>query len=343
MTRKKLLVLVLLTALVIVSVTGCGRPAAKPPEEAYPSKYITGIIAWGAGGGTDTTSRLLVPAAEKVLGTSIVMSNRTGATGSIATQFVYDQRADGYTLLFNAENPQLYQVLGLSPLSYDDFEPIILTVNGVTVIVVHKDSPYQTLEDLINDAKANPGKINMGISGVGGQPYMTSLILRQGEGITFNPVTFDGDGPLITALMGKQIDVTGLAVAAAVQYVKNGDFRALAVVSNKRNDSLPDVPALGEIRPHLQSLLRASGFFYGVHVKKGTPEPIIAKLREAFLAGYNDPQFQEYARNNGMMLMGITGEEARQFMKDWQSAMAWLVYEAGDAKESPEKFGIPKP
>ncbi|MBS3949623.1 MAG: tripartite tricarboxylate transporter substrate binding protein [Peptococcaceae bacterium] len=338
---KKMLVFVLLMLFVSASVMGCS-PAPKPAA-SYPDKYLTGIIAWGAGGGTDSTSRLLVPEAEKILGTSIVMSNRTGATGSIATQFVHDQKADGYTLLFNAENPQLYQTLGLSALSYNDFEPVILTVNGVTVIVVEKNSPYQTLDDLVNAAKANPGKINMGISGVGGQPYMTSLILRQGEGINFNAVTFDGDGPLIAALMGKHIDVTGLAVAAAVQYVKNGDFRALAVVSNKRNPALPDVPALGELRPNMQNMLKASGFFYGVFVKKGTPEPVIAKLKEAFLAGYNSPQFQEFATNNGMMKMGITGDEAKNFMKEWQSAMAWLVHDAGNSKESPEKFGIRRP
>lgn len=336
---KKTVVVVLLLAFISMLAVGCGTTAKK---EEYPTQNINGFIAWGAGGGTDSVSRLLAPAAEKVLGKSIILSNKTGATGSIATQYVNDQKADGYTLLFNAENPQLYQVLGLSNLTYNDYEPIILAVNGVTVVVVPKDSPYKTLDDLINDAKKRPGKVSMGISGVGGQPYMTSLILKKGEGIEFNKVTFDGDGPLVTALMGKQIDVTGLAVGAAVQYIKNGDFRALAVISNKRNEAIPDVPALGEIKPQYQSMLKASGFFYGVHVKKGTPEPVIKKLKEAFMEAYKDPKFQEYAKKNGMVLMGITGDEAKEFMKQWQSVMAWLIYDSGDAKTSPETLGIPK-
>lgn len=337
---KKTVVVVLLLAFISMLAAGCGTTAKK---EEYPAQNINGIIAWGAGGGTDSVSRLLAPAAEKVLGKSIILSNKTGATGSIATQYVSDQKADGYTLLFNAENPQLYPVLGLSNLTYNDFEPIILAVNGVTVVVVPKDSPYKTLDDLINDAKKRPGKVNMGISGVGGQPYMTSLILKKGEGIEFNKVTFDGDGPLITALMGKQIDVTGLAVGAAVQYIKNGDFRGLAVISNKRNEAIPEVPALGELKPQYKSMLKASGFFYGVHVKKGTPEPVIKKLKEAFMEAYKDPKFQEYAKKNGMVLMGITGDEAKEFMKQWQSVMAWLINDAGDAKKSPDALGIPKP
>ncbi|KKM09299.1 hypothetical protein SY88_19905 [Clostridiales bacterium PH28_bin88] len=322
-------------------VVGCGAQQAQ--KETYPTQNINGTIAWGAGGGTDSVSRLLAPVAEKELGKSIVLTNKTGATGSIAAQYVFDQKPDGYNLLFHAENPQLYQVLGLSQLSYDDFEPIILAVQGMTVVVVPKDSPYKTLDDLINDAKARPGKVNMGISGVGGQPYMTANILKKGEGVNFNTVTFDGDGPLITALLGKQIDATGLAIGAATQYIKNGDFRGLAVIANKRNDAIPDVPALGEMKPQYQSMLQAPGFFYGVFVKKGTPEDIIKKLRDAFQVAFKDAKFQEYAQKNGMIPLGLTGDEAKAYMKKWQSTMSWLIYDAGGAKESPEKFGIPKP
>ncbi|WP_422443932.1 Bug family tripartite tricarboxylate transporter substrate binding protein [Thermoanaerobacterium sp. DL9XJH110] len=338
---KKFTGIVLILVLASIIAAGCGSQQAK--KETYPTQSINGIIAWGAGGGTDSVSRLLAPVAEKELGKPIILSNKTGATGSIATQYVFDQKADGYTLLFNAENPQLYQVLGISKLSYDDFEPIIIAVRGSTVIVVPKDSPYNTIDDLINAAKKNPGKINMGISGVGGQPYVTSLILKKMEGITFNKVTFDGDGPLIAALMGKQIDVTGLAIGAATQYIKNGDLKALAVMTNEPVKAIPDVPAMGVIKPQYKQLLKTAGFFYGVFVKKGTPEEAVTKLRDAFHVAFKDPKFQEYCQKNGLIPMGITGEEAKNYMKEWQSQMAWLIYDAGDAKESPEVFGIPRP
>ena len=309
----------------------------------YPDHPINGYIAWGAGGGTDTVTRLMTPIAEKVLGKSVILANKTGATGAIATQAVYSQKPDGYTVLFHAENPQLYQVLGLSPLSYDEFEPVMLFVQGSTVIVVPKDSPIKTYEDLIKSAKANPGKMSVGISGVGGQPWVTSTLLKKVEGVSFNPVAFDGDGPLVTALLGKQVDVSGLAVGAAVQYIKNGDLRALAIMKNSPNPSLPEVPHITKLNPAFNDAMKASGFFYGAFVKKGTPQPIIDKLASAYKMALNDTKFQDYAKLNGLTVMGATGKEAKDFMNAWRSQMSWMIYESGAGKSSPEKFGIPKP
>ena len=341
MSKRLIWSAVFVIALSLLAV-GCGG-GSTAKKDTFPTSNINGIIAWGAGGGTDNVMRTLAPIAEKQLGKSIVLSNKTGAAGAIATQYVYDQKADGHTLLLNAENPQLYQVLGLSKLSYKDFDPILLAVQGSTVIVVPKDSPFKTLDDLIKAAKVAPGKINIGISGVGGQPYVTAAILKKVEGVTFNQVTFDGDGPLITALLGKQLDVTGLAIGAAAQYVKNGDMRALALMSNKANPAVPEAKPITELNPKYKDIMKASGFFYGVWVKKGTPEEAKKKLTEAYMVAFKDEKFQEYVKKNGFTPMGITGQEARAFADEWQSQMAWLIYEAGGAKESPEKFGIPKP
>lgn len=309
----------------------------------FPDHPINGVIAWGAGGGTDTVSRLMTPIAEKILKQSIILANKTGATGAIAAQAVASGKADGYTLMFHAENPQLYQVLGLSPLSYDDFEPVILSVQGSTVIVVHKDSPLKTYDDLIKAAKASPGKLSIGTSGVGGQPWVTSMLLKKVEGVTFNPVAFNGDGPLVTALLGKQLDVSGLAVGAAVQYIKNGDLRALAIMKNSPNAAIPEVPYITNLNPAFAESMKASGFFYGVFVKKGTPQPIIDKLTTAYKMALNDSKFVNYASMNGLDVIGLSGKEARSFMNTWRSQMSWLIHDAGAGKNSPEKFGIPKP
>jgi tripartite-type tricarboxylate transporter receptor subunit TctC len=309
----------------------------------YPDHPVNGFIAWGAGGGTDTVSRLTTPTAEKALGKPIILANKTGATGAIATQAVASAPADGYTLLFNAENPQLYQVLGLSPLSYDDFEPVMLFVQGSTVIVVPKDSPLKTYDDLIKAAKANPGKMSIGTSGIGGQPWVTATLLKKIEGVTFNMVSFDGDGPLTTALLGKQLDVSGLAVGAAVQYLKNGDLRALAIMKDSPNPALPDVPHITKLNPAFANAMKASGFFYGVYVKKGTPQPVVDKLTAAYKTALTESKFVEYTKNNGLTVLGISGPPAREFINNWRSQMSWLIFESGGAKESPEKFKIPKP
>lgn len=336
---KKFFYLILVLLLASMVVMGCG--GAK--QDQYPSKNLNGFIAWGAGGGTDQVARTLTPAAEKALGRTIVMANKPGATGAIATQHVADQNADGYTLMYHAENPQLYPILGLSKLTYDDFEPILIATQGSTVIVVPKNSPYNTFADLIAAAKANPGKINIGISGVGGQPYVTAAILKKMEGVTFNQVSYDGDGPLTTALLGNQLQASGLAVGAAAQYINNGDLKALAIMSKETNPSIPNVPCITKIDPKYNDVMKASGFFYGVFVKKGTPPEAVQKLRDAFQTAYKDAKFQDYMKKNGLTPMGLTGDEAKKFVKDWQSIITWLIYDAGGAKESPEKFGIPKP
>ena len=309
----------------------------------YPARPINGVIAWGAGGGTDTASRLMTPIAEKILGQPVILANKPGATGVIATQAVHSVAADGYTVLFHAENPQLYQVLGLSQLSYDDFEPAILSVQGSTVIVVQKDSPIKSYDDLIKAAKANPGKLSIGTSGVGGQPWVTSMLLKKVEGVTFNPVAFQGDGPLVTALLGKQLDVSGLAVGIASQYIRSGDVRALAVMNSKPNAALPDVPHITQLNPAFNESMKASGFFYGAFVKKETPQSVINKLSETYKLALNDSKFQDYAKTNGLDVIGLSGKEAREFLNTWRSQMSWLIYDAGAGKESPEKFGIAKP
>jgi len=309
----------------------------------FPTHPINGYIAWGAGGGTDTVSRLVTPLAEKELGQSIILSNRTGATGAIATQAAYAAKADGYTLLFHAENPQLYQVLGLSPLSYDQFDPIMLFVQGSTVIVVPKDSPIKTYDDLIKAAKEKPGQLSIGISGVGGQPWVTSKLIGKVEGAEFNPVAFNGDGPLITALLGGQLDVSGLAVGAAVQYVKNGDVRALAIMKNSVNETLPEVPWITKLNPKFEEIMKASGFFYGVFVKKGTPEDAKEKLVAAYKKAIADPKFTDYAMKNGLGILGYTGEEAVAFMNNWRQQMSWLIWDSGAGKNDPASFGLTRP
>ncbi len=329
--------LALLLAVCALLLSACER------EKPYPAQTINGVIAWGAGGGTDSVSRMLTPVAEQTLGGPITLTNKTGGTGSIATQAVFDQKADGYTLLFNAENPQLYQVLGLSKLSYDDFEPILLSVQGSTVIVVANDSPYQTYADLIDAAKANPGKISIGISGVGGQPYVAAAIIKKVEGVSFNQVAFDGDGPLLSALLGKQIGVSGIAVGAAARHIKSGELRALAIMQNAPNPALPEVPPVATLNPAYAPIVKTSGFFYGIWVKKGTPPALIDKLTVAYQTAFADAKFQDYAKSNGYTLMGLAGKDAKDFAKAWQTQMAWLIYDAGGAQESPDKFGIPRP
>jgi len=311
----------------------------------YPARDINGVVSWGAGGGTDIVSRLSIPAASEYLGKTIIMTNMPGGSASIAHQYVYDRPADGYTILFSSEIPSIYPVLGISDLTYNEFEQICLFCNVASIIIVRKDSPYNTLDDLINDAKERPGKVTFSLAGVGGLPYVANLLLNKiYDGVEFAIVNYaGGDNEIIPAIMGEQLDVGVVATGSAVQHIQGGDFKGLAIVSNKRISAMPDVPALGELEPQAQGLLEITGTFFGAHIKKGTPENVIQKLTEAFQRGYHDPKMQEFLENSGYIPLGLSGDEAKDWIKKWQSQTAWLIYDAGDAKESPEKFGIERP
>lgn len=337
---KSILSLVLILALIAVVSVGCSTSGS---GKAYPSTTINGIVPWAAGGGTDLVARTAVTGAQEALGKNIVIVNKPGASGTIGQQYVYDQKADGYNLLFNTGDGTLYPVLGLSDLTYNEFEPLYIFSKIAGVIVVGKDSPYKTLDELLQAAKSKPDSISLGVSGVGGLPWVASIMLNKQFGSTFKSVPFDGDGPLITALLGKQIDVTVLSAGSAIEYIKNGDFKGLAVLSNDPIDAIPNVPALGKLKPETQSMLKTTGPWFGVFVKKETPADVIQTLKDAFKKGYESAAFQDFAKKNGYTPLGLTGADAWSFIRAWQSQQAWLIHDAGKSKESPEKFGIPRP
>ena len=316
--------------------------AAGAAFAAYPEKAIQGIVMWGAGGALDNVSRAVSPVAGEELGKTIIMQNRTGATGAIALTTVANSPADGYSLLFGAENPNLYKVTGLSPLDYDQFDPVILLMANVGVVIVPNDSPYQTYADLIEAAKAGKS-IKMGSTGPGGLPYVATNMIQKIHDVKFSLIQFDGEGPAVTAIMGKHLDAIAVGLLSASTYINGGSVRALAVISKERIDCVKEVPAVTEIYREEYSDYLPWGAFFGVFVKKGTPAEAMEKLQSAFLKAYNEPKFVDFADTMGGVRLGLTGQEALDYIARNKSVSAWLLYDAGGAKKSPEEFGIPRP
>lgn len=335
MRKMKILVLALLVVFVFTATMGCGSIGKKK----FPERDLNGIIMWGAGGAMDNMSRSITPLVEQHLGKKIVLQNKPGGSGAIATQFVFDQKADGYTLLYGAENPQLYRIMELSNLDYKDFEPIIILARGTAVVTVPPDSKYQTIQDLINDGKANPGKINMGATGAGGLPFVVAAMLKATSGASFNLITFDGEGPALTNMLGGHVDFTATGIPAARELIRAGKVRALAVIANEPVPGLENIPPIGKLMPEYQKLL-PWGPFYGVFVKKDTPKEIVDVLTNAFQKGYKEEKFQNFIKDFGAVPMGISGQEAKDFLLKWQQVTSWLMFDAGGAKKSPEEFGI---
>lgn len=339
MKIKKIIVAVLLITVTTVLLIGCNSKNNENNTEVYPDRDLTGYIMWGAGGGTDNVARALTPLVEKALGKSIVLQNKVGATGAIATQYVHDQKSDGYSLLYGAENPQLYGVMDISKLSYSDFEPIIIIGRETAIVVVAADSKYNTIEELIADAKANPNKINLGTTGPGGLPFVVASLLKTASEVEFNQIPFDGDGPVITALLGNHVDVTVTKLSAAGELLKAGKVKLLASISNDPIEGFEDVPAIGVELPEYSKYL-PWGPFYGVFVNKDTPVEIVDKLRIAYKDAFNKEQYQNFLDNAAIRPMGISGDEAKEFLENWQRVSSWLLYDSGGAKISPDTLGI---
>ena len=350
----KKIVAMLLTAVMVCSLAACGSgassgtsapansetPAAQPSEAAaYPTKSIQGSIMWSAGGICDTVSRAAGLVAQEELGQSIVFTNRAGSGGGVSTAYVNAQAADGYELLFGAENPQIAKVMGTSELDYDDFYPICLLSNSYGGIFVAKDSKYQTLEDLFNDMLANPGKVVAATTGAGGLPETAATIIRSISGTEPNMVPFDGENECAIAVMGGNADFAVSTLGSIASFYQSGDIRILAMFHNERLKGFDDVPAITEIYPEYNEVL-PWGPFYGVFVKQGTDQAIIDTLTAAFSKACEAPDFQELVASKGCFVMNMTGDEAVEYLKKYRSTTSYMLYDSGVASIDPASVGI---
>ncbi|SPF81002.1 tripartite tricarboxylate transporter substrate binding protein [Pseudoprimorskyibacter insulae] len=309
----------------------------------YPEKEIQGIIQWGAGGSTDTVMRSVTPHAEEVLGGTVVMQNMTGAVGAIALNYVADADADGYTVLMGAENPMLYKIMGLGDKDYSEFVPVNILARGTPLLVANNDAPFNTYSEMIAYVKEHPGEVRFGSTGPGGLPSVVTAMVEAVEGdldVIFVP--YDGDGPALTGLQGGAIDVMPAVLGAAIEGVKAGNMKALGVVDVAESDKLPGVEAVAAVNPGYNTYL-PWGPFFGVFVKKGAPDDVVAKLTDAYAQAATNADFTALMDGRGFTLMNISGAEAEAFLTKWQQGTAWLLQDAGMTKSSPEDFGIARP
>ncbi len=315
---------------------------AMPALAEFPEKEIQGIIQWGAGGSTDTVSRAITPHAEAVLGGKVVMQNITGGVGAIALNQVANGDADGYTLLFGAENPLLYKVMELGDKDYADFVPVNIIARGVPILVARADAPFDTFPEMVAYVNANPRMVKFGSTGPGGLPSVVTAMINAKTPLDVTFVPYDGDGPALTALQGGAIDVMPAVLGAAIEGIKGGTMKPIAMFDLEPAPQLPDVPTIVATNPEFADVL-PWGPFFGVFVKQGTPDDIVSKLIAAYAEATTHPDFVSLIDGRGFKMLSLSGDEAASFLAEWQSNTTWLIHEAGLTKASPEDFGIPKP
>ena len=276
-------------------------------QAEYPDRPITMIVPFAPGGPTDVVGRILSTFMPQTLGQSLIVDNRGGAAGNIGMGQAARAKPDGYTLLMTstaiAVNPALFKNLPYDPIK--DFVPISELVNAPNVLVVRPDSGIKTVADLVARVKAQPNTFSYGSPGAGTKSHLTGEQLKLRAGIDMVHVPFRGAGPAAQAVLGGQIQVASVALAAAEPLIKSGDLLALAVTGEQRWFSLPDVPTM--IESGYPGFV--SDTFNALFAPAGTPPDIIAMLVKASHAALQRPEAIDAAQKAGFQI--VAGEPAQ--------------------------------
>ena len=267
-------------------------PLACAAQTDYPAHTVTMVVPFPPGGVADITARPLADAMTRILKQPVVVENKSGAGGGVGMQYVARAKPDGYTLLLALSSisiiPEADKVLGRDPMyQLSQLVPIARFTADPTVLAVRADSPYKSVADLVQAAKQKPGEIPYGSSGNYGTMHVPMEMFDASAGIKMLHVPFTGAGPAIVALLGGQVDALSTGPSSIMGHVRGGKVRVLATWGEGRHPAFPDVPTLKELGYDAQF-----SQWTGLFAPAGTPEPVIAKLREAARAAVADSVFQ---------------------------------------------------
>jgi tripartite-type tricarboxylate transporter receptor subunit TctC len=308
----------------------CFSSGAMAADGAYPNRPIRMLVGFAPGGGTDTTARALTPKLSERLGQQLIVDNRPGAAGNIATEITTKAPADGYTILMGtiaalSINPTLYGNLPFDPLR--DLIPVTRAVDSTNILVVHPSVQAKTVKDLIALAKAKP--LNGGSSGIGGAGHLALELFNVMAGTKINHIPYKGGGPAMIDLLAGQINLIFATAASAIPHIKSGKINALAVTTSNRSKLVPDLPTVSEAG--------LKGFeannWYGVVVPAKTPRPIVDRLNKEFTAVLNMPDIREILFKQGLDAAPSTPEAFGAYIKSETAKWAKVIKASGAKPE----------
>ena len=331
-------------ALLAVFLLTTGNLFARGGEErAWPTRPITIVVPWGAGGSTDQITRVTAAELEKELGQRIVIQNQPGASGSTGTNNVLTAARDGYTWAAGAaDDLALYRVNGLLDTNITDWE-IFLSAGMVGVVGVNVDSPWQTFPELLAAFRANPGQITVATAGQvsAGTSYIE--LIRKHTGIDYRLVTYDGGNPAVTAVVAGEAQVTTQLSVEQAAMIRGGRIRPLAVIApNDLNlEGFGVIPSITQYVPDLKIGIK----YFGLFIPRGVPQEVINTVTAAWnrVIANGNVAIQRWADEQGAVFAPVSGEEAQQRAREFYQQVAWIYYDAGLATISPDTVGIPRP
>ncbi|HSG75391.1 MAG TPA: tripartite tricarboxylate transporter substrate binding protein [Burkholderiales bacterium] len=301
--------------------------ASQALAQGYPNKPVRAIISFTPGSSTDIVGRLVMAKVSEYWGQPVVAENRAGAGGSIGSNVVATAAPDGYMLLINssahAVNPAIYAKLPYDTLKA--FVDVVPLTSQPNVLVVGVNSPHKTVMDLVNYAKANPGKINFGHAGIGSGTHLNTERFLAAADIKVTQVPFKGTPEVIAAILSNSVDCYWAPISAALANVKSGKLRPLAVSTPKRNPQMPEVPTTGEAGVKGAD----SPLWFGVWAPAGTPADIVAKVNADVRRALADPGVREKLANLGNDAMDMSSGEFAKFVREEIETYGKVVRDAG--------------
>jgi tripartite-type tricarboxylate transporter receptor subunit TctC len=297
-------------------------------EEFPGGKPIEMTVMFGAGSAADVTARHLADGISKSLKTPVPVVNRTGGGGAIGYTHVSQQKPDGHAIVWNSNSISTTHHSGTLPFDYTQFEPVARVSLEIPVIAVKADSQFKTLKDLVEYAKANPGKVRIGNSGAGSHTHFTAAALMAKAGAKAVDVPFNG-GEATVNLLGGRIEAVVQLPAAVAGHVKSGDLRVIASLGTKRDALFPDVPTAEE-----QGFAAGLDLWRGIAVPKGTPKEVITALQDAVKATVESPEFAEAGKKLGFVPAYLPAEEFGKLIAADDTKLETVMTELGLKKKS---------
>jgi tripartite-type tricarboxylate transporter receptor subunit TctC len=297
----------------LCSLTALALAGASPlaQAQAWPAKPILLIVPYAAGGPSDAIARMLAKRVGTQLGQPVIVDNRAGAGGTIGVAAMVKAAPDGYTFAFTGPGPLAGMPnLMKMPYAQTDYEYVTLAARVPSVIVVSQGSGISSLSDLVNKAKAAPGKLNYGSAGNGTTPHIGAELLKLEAGVDVTHVPYKGAAPAVTALLGGEVQLAMVDVTPVLQHVKAGKLKALAVAGASRAAQLPDVPTTKEAGlPGVQMDTN-----YGLIAPKGVAPDVLKKMREAVATALQSDEIKDQFAKQGAVAVGSPAQEYARLM-----------------------------
>jgi tripartite-type tricarboxylate transporter receptor subunit TctC len=319
---KTMLILSLATLLILGSWITQVQAQAK-----YPTRPISFICPWGAGGGTDRVARMLAVLLEKDLGQPVTVVNRTGGGGAVGHTAGATAAADGYTMTIITVEITMMHWMGLAKVTYKDFKPVALINFDPAGVNVRADAPWATLKDLLEYAKANPGKLKATGTGKGGIWDLARAGMLKAAGISVDAIPWvpsEGAAPGLAELVAGGVQVVTCSLPEAASLIEAKKVKALAIMGDKRAEIFPDVPTLKEL-----GINWSMGAWRGVGVPKNTPDSVVQVLEKSLQKAVASTEFKDFMKKNGFGIMWGSAAEFGKFMAEGDKTMGALMKEVG--------------